>query len=290
VSRTERTPPEGLEVQRSGVLIERAATILAAGEASTEELAVRVLGLSGNRGAAASAVWALLAGDPRFLVSGSGVWSLRDPVAVAVRPLREESWVVVDVETTGGSPGAGHRVTEVAAVRVVGNRIDDVFSTLVNPGRPIPAMITSLTGISNQMVAGAPRFRDIAPRFAQMLGGNVFVAHNASFDWRFVCAEMELAEGNTLSGRQLCTVRLARKLLPQLPSRSLDALALHFGLEIAARHRAEDDAVATAHILLRFLDMLGDRGIEGWAGVESLLATRAARRKRTVVPRSMDSA
>jgi DNA polymerase III subunit epsilon len=281
----------GLEARAGGVLIERAIALLSEAPRPTALLAEEVLGLRGNPGAAALAVFTLLGSDSRFRVDGDGVWALTGPVArPAAGALLDEEWVVVDVETTGGSPEQGHRVTEVAAVRVVGSRIDDVFSTLVNPGRPIPAMITSLTGISNQMVAGAPRFRDIAPRFAQMLGGNVFVAHNASFDWRFVCAEMELAEGNTLSGRQLCTVRLARKLLPQLPSRSLDALALHFGLEIAARHRAEDDAVATAHILLRFLDMLGDRGIEGWAGVESLLATRAARRKRTVVPRSMDSA
>jgi DNA polymerase III subunit epsilon len=290
VSGPGRSAPTGLEVQRSGVLVERAVAILAAGPASTEELAVRVLGMRGNAGAAASAVWALLAGDPRFLVSGTGEWSLRAAAVPAARLLQDESWVVVDVETTGGTPTSGHRVTEVAAVRVQGGEIVDVFSTLVNPGRPIPAMITSLTGISDRLVRDAPRFRDVAPRVAAMVQGHVFVAHNAPFDWRFLCAEMELAQGSTLSGRQLCTVRLARKLLPQLPSRSLDALAHYFGLDIAARHRAADDAVATAKILLLFLDMLGERGIEEWTGIETLLGQRTPRRKRSASPRSMDSA
>jgi DNA polymerase III subunit epsilon len=290
VSAPDRPAPEGLEVQRSGVLVERAMAVLTTGPASTEELAVRVLGIRGNAGAAAAAVWALLAGDPRFLVSGTGEWSLRAPRSQPVLPLGEESWVVVDVETTGGTPTSGHRVTEVAAVRVERGEIVDVYSTLVNPGRPIPSMITSLTGISDAMVRNAPRFREIAPRLAELLRGHVFVAHNAPFDWRFVCAEMELAQGETLSGRQLCTVRLARKLLPQLPSRSLDALVDYFGVEIAARHRAEDDAVATARILLRFLDMLEDRGIDGWTGVEMLLGMRTPRRKRSSSPRSMDAA
>jgi DNA polymerase III subunit epsilon len=290
VRRAEGPVPDRLEVQRSGALMERPAPLLAAGPASTERVAAEVLGIRGNARAAAAAVWTLLASDPRFEASGTGMWSLRSASASLAGLLRDEEWVVVDVETTGGTPTTGHRVTEVAAVRVAGGQIQDVFTSLVNPCRPIPSMITRLTGINDAMVRGAPRFREIAPALSEALQGRVFVAHNASFDWRFVCAEMELGLGTTLSGRQLCTVRLARKLLPQLPSRSLDALAHYFGLEIAARHRAEDDAVATAHVLLRFVEMLADRGIEDWNGVEILLGQRSARRRTRRTPRSMDAA
>jgi DNA polymerase III subunit epsilon len=139
-------------------------------------------------------------------------------------------------------------------------------------------------------VAGAPPFRDIAPRVIDALHGRVFVAHNAAFDWRFLCAEMDRTHGYQLQGRQLCTVRLARKLLPHLPSRSLGALADYFGLDIASRHRALDDAVATAQLMIRLFDMLAEREITDWKAVDGLLRKRAARPKRRAMPRSMDSA
>jgi DNA polymerase-3 subunit epsilon len=198
--------------------------------------------------------------------------------------------VVVDVETTGGSPRQGHRITEVAAVCVSGGEIRRTYATLVNPQRRIPSMITALTGISEEMVRDAPCFRDVASELHQVLRGRVFVAHNASFDWGFLCCEMERALGGRLEGRQLCTVRLARKLLPQLPSRSLDALAFYFGLEIEARHRALDDAVATAHVLLRLIDQLQDMEVRDWVEVQKLLARRAKTRRRRKTLRSMDVA
>lgn len=278
-----------LRFERGGTLTERVLALLAHQPLHTSVLAAEVLGLRGDAGAAAMAVFTLLGNDPRFSVSPDGVWSLGG-AAASLRRLREEAFVVVDVETTGGSPAAGHRVTEVAAVLVAGGEVRDTFSSLVNPGRRIPRMIAELTGITDEMVSAAPRFHQVADRLAEFLEGRVFVAHNAPFDWRFVCAEMERSTGMLPSGRQLCTVKLARKLLPQLPSRSLDGLAHYYGLEIESRHRALDDAVATAHVLLRFVDLLEERGIDDWEGVEVLLGRRAPRRKRTSTPRSMDSA
>jgi DNA polymerase-3 subunit epsilon len=101
---------------------------------------------------------------------------------------------------------------------------------------------------------------------------------------------MQMATGMQPRGRQLCTVRLARKLLPELPSRGLDALALYFGVRIESRHRALDDAVATAHVLIRFLEMLEERGATDWNELEVVLGRRARRKKRTATPRSMESA
>lgn len=278
-----------LRFQRGGSLTERALRMLQHGPLDTAVIASQVLGITGDPRAAAGAVFALLGTDPRFSVSGEGVWSLGRE-APPPKLLRDERFVVVDVETTGGSPGSGHRVTEIAAVCVEGGEIRETFSTLVNPDRRIPSMIVSLTGITDSMVRDAPRFGQVAEQVLPLLEGRVFVAHNAPFDWRFVCSELERSTGMLPAGRQLCTVKLARKLLPQLPSRSLDGLAVYFGLEIESRHRALDDAVATAQVLLRFLETLEERGIDDWEGVDVLLGARAPRRKRTATPRSMDQA
>jgi DNA polymerase-3 subunit epsilon len=297
---------DGVRLERDGSLTDRAFRVLSDQPLPSVEVAHRVLGITGGAGAAAAAVFTLLGGDARFSVDAQGIWSVaaapsrrrgkradaEEEPAGPVRLLRDEEWVVVDVETTGGTPTRGHRVTEVAAVRVSGGRIADSYCTLVNPERPIPRMITSLTGISNEMVARQPRFAEVAHEVSQAVRGCVFVAHNAGFDWRFLSHELNQATGMTLSGRQLCTVRLSRRLLPQLPSRSLDGLAMWFGLEIESRHRALDDAVATAKVLLRLIDMLEDQGVTDWDGVQALLRKRKARatRKRRARPRSMETA
>lgn len=201
------------------------------------------------------------------------------------------SFVVVDVETTGGRPWSGDRITEIAAVVVRDGEVREVFETLVNPQRPIPPLITALTNINWAMVKDAPIFRDVCDRLLSFMRGHVFVAHNAAFDWRFVTAEVSRANGSRLSGRQLCTVRLARKLLPQLRSRSLDHVAHHYGVTIGARHRAGGDAIATAHVLVRLLRDARDRGCESWPALEELIAKRKKRGRRgrpSAMPRSMD--
>src|SRR6185369_16937514 len=133
-------------------------------------------------------------------------------------------FIVVDVETTGTGAIRGDRVTEVAAVHVRGGVVEPVFTSLVNPGRPIPWFITSLTGIDDAMVRDAPSFSDIAGELAAHLAGRVFVAHNAAFDWGFLNAEFSrVASGafDVLVPSRLCTVRLARRLLRHLPRRNL---------------------------------------------------------------------
>jgi DNA polymerase-3 subunit epsilon len=286
--------PSTVRFEHGGSLSARAVRLLERGPATTAEVAGSVMGMRGDAGIAARAVFALLGADPRFVVSAEGVWSLVQlrSAPPAGRRLRDEEFVVVDVETTGGSPDRGDRVTEVAAVRVSGGRIQETYASLVNPQRRIPSMIVSLTGITDSMVRDAPLFSAVASEVARMVEGQVFVAHNAAFDWRFVTAEMERATGTKPAGRQLCTVRLARKLLPQLPSRSLDGLATYFGLEIEARHRALDDAVATAEVLLRFIAMLEERDVDTWEGLEVVLGKRAPRRARrsAAMPRSMERA
>jgi DNA polymerase-3 subunit epsilon len=204
--------------------------------------------------------------------------------------LADLSYVVVDVETTGGRPDGGDRITEIAAVVIERGEITRVYETLVNPQRPIPPMVTSITNITWNMVRNAPTFRDIVHDVADALRGHVFVAHNAGFDWRFVAAEIARATGQRLDGRQLCTVRLARRLLPQLSRRSLDHVSRWYGVENSARHRAGGDAVATAKVFLRMLRDARERGCLTWPELETFLRTpvRGRRRRRRGMPHPVD--
>lgn len=206
-------------------------------------------------------VGTLLGGDSAFERTGDGRWRLApSSAAAAARSIREVPFVVVDVETTGGRP-PGDRVIEIGAVRVRGGRLEGEWSSLVDPGRGIPSFVSRLTGIANSAVAGAPRFERVADEFLEFLGGAAFVAHNARFDWRFVNAELLRARGGRLTNARLCTVRLARRLLPHVKRRNLDALAWLFGIEIQGRHRALPDARGTARLLLELLDVAEASGV-----------------------------
>ena len=261
-------------------LVHRSAEALRDGPLHTLELARAVLGLRGHDGAASAAVFALLGADARFEVDGEGNWSLAPGAEALGRPLRELSYAVVDVETTGGGFGNGHRITEVAVVEVRDGAIVDEWQTLVNPGRTIPPRIESITGISEAMVHDAPFFDHVAPELHHRLAGRVFVAHNASFDWGFVSGELAAAGGEVPRVPRLCTVRMARALVPGLRRRNLDAVTRHFGIPVHARHRAYGDALATARVLLRLLDEATGRGIGDLQGLRSHLRRRGGRRRR----------
>ena len=156
--------------------------------------------------------------------------------------------------------------------------------------------ITRLTGISESMLWGQPRFCEIAPQVVELLTGNIFVAHNAAFDWGFVRAELERSfETGSPRALTLCTVRLSRALLPHLSRKSLDHVAQHYGVTTAAqaynlkrntRHSAAGDAVVTAHCLLKLLDDAANRGISTWDDLQRLAAPRAARKakRRSALP------
>jgi len=204
----------------------------------------------------------LLGGDPAFERGADGRWRLaRRAGNGAVRRLRDVPFVVVDVETTGGSPPRD-RVVEIGAVRLRDGRIEDEWSSLVDPGRAIPWFITRLTGLRDRDVVGAPRFEELVGAFVTFLGSAPFVAHNASFDWRFVNAELLAATGSCLTNARVCTLGLARRLLPDVRRRNLDALAHVFGIEVDGRHRALGDARATAILLSRLLEVAAERGVE----------------------------
>ncbi len=155
-------------------------------------------------------------------------------------------YAIVDIETTGGY-AANHRITEIAIYHHDGIQLIGTYHTLVNPERSIPYYITGLTGITSEMVLGAPTFSEVADELFNQLNGRVFVAHNAHFDYSFLKREFEVA-GLSWQAKKLCTVRLSRKILPGLRSYSLGSLAESLGISITNRHRAGGDASATAKI------------------------------------------
>ena len=278
------------------LLTEKAAKYLEKGPADVVDLIGHICNLpAAPRIVAEHMANAMFAGRPEFIQDPLGRWTLTElttrlNVAAAKRSRKKKpevpqqqlssmSWAVVDVETTGGPP-PNHRITEIAAVIVRGGEIEEVYETLVNPERSIPPFVTRLTNISWDMVKNAPKFSAIVPTLLDKLEGHVFVAHNAQFDWSFLSHEIQRTSGARITGEQLCTVRLARKLLPHLPRRSLDYVANYYGIEITQRHRAAGDALATAHCLLRMLKDAEDRGCTTWEDLDKLVRRRASRKKR----------
>lgn len=155
-------------------------------------------------------------------------------------------YAIVDLETTGGSPKF-EKITEIAIYIYDGTKIIDEYCTLINPEKSIPAYITGLTGISNEMVENAPKFYEIAKRIVELTENCIFVAHNVSFDYNFVRKEFNEL-GYVFERKTLCTVKLSRKIIPGLKSYSLGNLCHSLGIKINARHRAADDALATVQL------------------------------------------
>lgn len=156
-------------------------------------------------------------------------------------------YAIVDIETTGSSAKGG-KVTEVAVLIHDGERVVDEYQSLVNPERYLPSSITSLTGITQAMVDEALPFREIATELYELLQGHIFVAHNVNFDYGFLKNEFKQV-GLTFAPLKLCSVRLSRKIFPELKSHALGSLCHHFGIDNFARHRAMGDARATSKLL-----------------------------------------
>ena len=177
-------------------------------------------------------------------------------------PLAEVTFVVVDLETTGGSPTGAH-ITEVGAVKIRGGEVIGEFQTLVNPAEPIPAFISVLTGITDQMVADSPRIDSVLPAFLEFARHSVLVAHNAPFDISFLKAAATLTGHSWPSFRVVDTAHLARQLISkdEAPNRKLSTLARLFGAATTPDHRALHDARATVDVLHGLLSRVGSLGV-----------------------------
>lgn len=155
-------------------------------------------------------------------------------------------FAIVDIETTGNSYRYG-QITEISIFQHNGIKITDSYSTLIKPDMDIPYFITKLTGINNEMVAGAPRFYEVAKKIVEMTAGRTFVAHNVHFDYKFLKEEFKRL-GYEFVRKTTCTVQLSRKYLPGHASYSLGNLCSDLGIKINGRHRAEGDALATVKL------------------------------------------
>lgn len=163
-----------------------------------------------------------------------------------------DKYTIIDIETTGGDPRTD-RITEIAIYLHDGEEVIDEFVSLVNPEKPIPEFITKITGINNDMVRDAPKFYEIAKRIVEITEGAVFVAHNVRFDYSFVQKEFR-SLGFVFTRKQLCTVKLSRKLLPGHKSYSLGKLTKSLGIDLQNRHRAAGDAKATVILFEKLLE------------------------------------
>jgi DNA polymerase-3 subunit epsilon len=209
-----------------------------------------------------------------------------DPLGLADVSLHDTTFVVVDLETTGGRPsGANHdSITEIGAVKVRGGEVLGELATLVDPGRSIPPQIVALTGITTAMVCDAPTIESVLPAFLEFSRGAVLVAHNAGFDIGFLRAAAERCQLPWPRPPVLCTVKLARRVLTrdEAPSVRLSALARLLGAGTTPTHRALDDARATVDVLHALIARVGNQGIHTYADLRSYLpdVTPAQRRNR----------
>ena len=169
-------------------------------------------------------------------------------------------FAIVDIETTG-SPASSNGITEIAIVLHDGKKIEGKYETLINPRMPIPPYVSHLTKISNEMVAHAPNFGDVAGEIHQILDGRVFVAHNVNFDYPFL-QYFFLRAGINFQANRLCTLKLARRAFPSFERYGLDYLCKVMDIRLANRHRAGGDAYATALIFDRIINSGGGKLID----------------------------
>ncbi|MBS1847350.1 MAG: DEDD exonuclease domain-containing protein, partial [Actinobacteria bacterium] len=178
-------------------------------------------------------------------------------------PLVDTTFCIIDVETTGGTPRDG-AITEIGAVRLRGGVCEATFSSLVDPGMPIPSFITELTGIRTDMVDGAPPFRAVAADLVEFVGDAVIVGHNVRYDLGFLGAELERSGHRRFENASVCTLALARRLVrAEVPNCRLGTLADALRLDHRPSHRALDDALATGDLLMVLLDRAGSHGVLG---------------------------
>ena len=200
------------------------------------------------------------------------------------RPLRDITFCVVDLETTGGSAQAGSMITEIGAVKVRGGELLGEFQTLVNPHTSIPPFIAVLTGITNSMVASSPTIESALPAFLEFAQGSVLVAHNAPFDVGFLKHFAE-KQGRPWPGFEvLDTARLARRVVTRddAPNCKLSSLAVVFGSSTTPNHRALSDARATVDVLHGLMERLGGLGVHTLEELQTFSSrvSPAVRRKR----------
>ncbi|MEE8638492.1 MAG: exonuclease domain-containing protein [Candidatus Margulisiibacteriota bacterium] len=180
-------------------------------------------------------------------------------------------YVVFDIETTGLEP-TQHEITEIGALKIKGEEVQSMFSSLIRPTSPISLEITNITGIDDEMVKHSPSLREVLPKFIDFVADSILIAHNAEFDVSFIKQNLKKISDKELSNNVICTVRIARYLIPNLENFKLHTVATHLGIPVENRHRAMGDAEATYQIWTKFLPLLKEKGITSKRELDDLVS------------------
>jgi DNA polymerase III epsilon subunit family exonuclease len=201
------------------------------------------------------------------------------------RPLVRTTFVVLDLETSGGAPHLGAHITEIGAVKVRGGEVLGKFQTFINPGTPIPSFITELTGINDAMVSSSPRIAEVFPILLEFLGAEnetIFVAHNAPFDLSFLKAAASASEYKWPKFTVIDTAKLARRVLSrdEVVNCKLGTLAEFFNASVSPTHRALDDALATVDVFHALIGRVGSMGITTLEELQDFSNRKSSTRSR----------
>lgn len=205
-----------------------------------------------------------------------------------VRNISKCRFVVLDTETTGLNPYSGDEIISIGAIAVKEGKVceEEAFEAVVDPGRSIPPLVSELTGITNQQVAGKPRLVQVMPGFLDFVGDSVIAGHSVEFDMAFLNLKLKRWIGHPLRNCVLDTLSLSWKLHPQWQSYTLESLLAHYGLPVIGRHTALGDALMTARILSILLEELLHRRIEDITDVLDYLKTDYYLWGRRTIPHS----
>ena len=272
---THHDTPEGA---RYGTLTQRAVEFVLSHDHGVPEeaLIAHVFGSDSSPSLWRGLLRSVLADEDRITLGVDGVWRAPRPSVVEDFP---SDFVVLDVETTGLKP-RHHRITEIAIICVNADGENLTWSTLVNPERGIPRQVARLTGIDNQMVAGAPRFASIAQTVLELIGDRLIVGHNVDFDIGFLNAELARCGRPKIINQSLDTLALADALLTGLRKLALIDVARHLGVEHTRSHRAVADAEATLGVLAKLRAIALEQGDGSLDTLASLASARRVRRAR----------
>jgi DNA polymerase-3 subunit epsilon len=248
------------------------------GAVPEEDLIAHVFGGGGNPGLWRPLLRQILDGDDHLVLRSDNCWA--DPASKAQSAVTLPSdFVVLDVETTGLKPFR-QRIIEVGAIRYSHGQRVDIFSTLVNPERRVPAYIAQLTGIDESMLVGAPVFTHVAPELIRFVGDSLIVGYNVGFDIRFINAELKRCGQMQLINESLDLLPLASQLVPGIRRPGLDGLCRALGIDQRERHRAMADAEATSMVFCRVLEEARQRGLGSLDDLKRAASVRVPTPKR----------
>ncbi|NQU62747.1 MAG: hypothetical protein HQ517_00465 [SAR324 cluster bacterium] len=222
----------------------------------------------------------LLDSDERLVGGSNSSWKCA-PLETFVedRPISEVEFVITDLETTGSIRGKD-RIIEIAALKVRNGQVMNKFESLVDPQKKISWQIANLTKINNETVANAPIIEEVLPRFTQFAENGIFVAHNSLFDYSFIMSELERLNLKVFRPQiDICTYRLARRLLPNVKARGISGLSVYFDYQMENRHRAMSDVLATKFFLDCFLQQLEKMDIKTLFQLIELQRDRLTKKK-----------